>query len=307
MQRERIGDLCVGRWESILTSLGVSPEVLSKKHGPCPMCGGKDRFRFDNKGGRGTWFCSHCGAGDGFKLLLQMNDWTFPQAAREVERVLGMSREDEPKSEFTDEQKRQALRRAWKQSAPMIVGDPVWQYLHRRTGIRTVPTGIRYHRALPYGDSLYPAMLAVVTMPDGKASTMHRTWLDGHGGKAPVDQPKKVMSGTIKGGAIRLAPVAECLGIAEGIETALAASVLFDMPVWAAISANGMQQWEPPAEVREVVVFADNDENYVGQNAGYALAQKLASKGIKIEVRIPARVGSDWADVAMEEFHEQAH
>jgi putative DNA primase/helicase len=301
MQRERIGDLCVGRWESILTSLGVAPEVLTGKHRPCPMCGGKDRFRFDNKEGRGTWYCSHCGAGDGFKFLLQMNNWSFPQAAREVERVLGMSREDTPRSDFTDEQKRQALRRAWKQSQPVAVGDPVWEYLSGRTGIEFLPESIRYHRALPYGDVLYPAMLGVVTMPDGKPSTMHRTWLDGKGGKAPVDQPKKVMSGTIKGGAIRLAPIAECLGIAEGIETALAASVLFGMPVWAAISANGVQQWEPPAGVSSVVVFADNDENFVGQNAGYALAQNLVRRGMKAEVRIPAVVGTDWADVYTEE------
>jgi putative DNA primase/helicase len=33
------------------------------------MCGGKDRFRFDDKDGRGTWFCSHCGSAGGLKLL----------------------------------------------------------------------------------------------------------------------------------------------------------------------------------------------------------------------------------------------
>ena len=302
MQRERIGDMCAGRWESILTSLGVSSEFLAKKHGPCPMCGGKDRYRFDNREGRGTWFCSHCGSGDGFKLLLSLNGWTFPQAAREVERVLGISREDAPKPEFTDEQKRQALRRVWKQSKPIACGDVVWEYLSGRTGIKTPPAGIRFHPSLPYGDTLYPAMLGVVTMPDGKASTMHRTWLDGKGGKAPVDQPKKVMSGAIKGGAIRLAPPAGCLGIAEGIETALAASVLFSMPVWAAISANGVSQWQPPDGVSSVVVFADNDENYVGQNAGYALAQSLVRRGIQVDVRIPAKVGTDWADVAKEEM-----
>ena len=108
MQREKIGDLCVGRWESILTSIGVAADFLSAKHGPCPICTtGKDRFRFDNKGGRGTWFCSHCGAGDGFALMQKINGWAFPQAAREVERVLGMSRQDTPRHEFTDERKRQ--------------------------------------------------------------------------------------------------------------------------------------------------------------------------------------------------------
>ena len=57
-----------GRWRDILQSLGMDERSLSGKHGPCPMCGGKDRFRFDDKDGRGTYFCSGCGAGDGVKL-----------------------------------------------------------------------------------------------------------------------------------------------------------------------------------------------------------------------------------------------
>lgn len=302
MQRERIGDLCKDRWESILTSLGVAPEFLSKKHGPCPLCGGKDRYRFDNKGGRGSWFCSQCGAGDGFSLLLKMNGWAFPQAAREVERVLGVSREDAPRREFDDEKKRQALRQAWKESSPVTEGDPVWSYLVRRAGITQVPQALRFHPSLRYDATRsFPAMLGTVTMPDGTASTMHRTWLDGKGGKAPVEEAKKVMAGTIKTGAIRLAPIAPRLGIAEGIETALAASVMFDMPVWAAISANGMQQWEPPKEVSEVVIFADNDESYIGQSAGHALAKTLVARGIRAEVLIPAVIGTDWADVSAEE------
>lgn len=304
MQRERIGDVCAGRWESILTSLGVAESFLTGKHTRCPICqAGKDRFRFDNKAGRGTWFCSHCGSGDGFKLLLNLNGWTFPQAAREVERVLGVSTQDAPRRDFDDAQKRQALRQAYRESRPVSEGDPVWNYLTRRVGIKTVPDNLRFHPSLRYdGAKSFPAMLGIVTMPDGKPSTMHRTWLDGNGWKAPVDEPKKVMSGAIKSGAIRLAPVAPRLGIAEGIETALAASVLFGLPVWAAISANGMQQWEVPEGVSEVAIFSDNDENYTGQTAAYALAKSLSFKGLRAEVLVPAKIGTDWADVAAEEF-----
>lgn len=297
MQRERIGDLCVDRWESILISLGVSVDFLSKKHGPCPICGGKDRFRFDNKGGRGTWFCSHCGAGDGMSLLQKLNGWSFSQAAREVERVLGVSRQDVPRQEFTEEQKKQALRRAYTESRPVVHGDVVWTYLNRRTGITCVPSAIRLHPNLRYeAGRSFPAMLAVVTMPDGCASTMHRTWLDGSGGKAPVDEPKKVMAGSIKTAAIRLAGLESRLGIAEGIETALRASVLFGVPTWAAISAGGMRDWEAPEGVTEVVIFGDNDANYTGQNAAFALAHRLAMRGIKTDVRIPSKTGADWAD-----------
>jgi putative DNA primase/helicase len=297
MQRERIGDLCVGRWESILTSLGVASEFLSKKHGPCPLCAGRDRYRFDNKDSRGSWFCSKCGAGDGFSLLRKLNGWSFAEAAREVERVLGVSKQDAPRHEFTDEQKRAALKRVYSESLAVTTGDAVWTYLNRRTGIVNVPNSIRLHPKLHYEKGLsFEAMLALVTMPDGKHSTMHRTWLDGKGGKAPVDEPKKVMAGTIKTGAIRLAPMAECLGIAEGIETALRASVLFGMPVWAAISAGGMRDWEAPEGLRRLIVFGDNDENFTGQTAAYSLANRLSLKGIKTEVRIPSKTGTDWAD-----------
>ena len=297
MQRERIGDLCVGRWESILVSLGLSQDFLSKKHGPCPMCGGKDRYRFDNKDGRGTWFCSNDGAGDGFALLQKMNGWSFSQAAREVERVIGVSKEDAPRQEFTDEQKRQALRRAWKDSRAVERGDPVWTYLNRRTGIEVVPSAIRFHPNLRYDASQsFPAMLPIVTMTDGKPSPMPRTWLDGTGGKAPVDEPKKTMAGTIKTAAIRLAGLEPRLGIAEGIETALRASALFGVPTWAAISAVGMRDWEPVQGIVEVMIFGDNDENFTGQNAAYALAHRLSMRGIRTDVRIPAKVGTDWAD-----------
>ena len=49
MQREPLADRARGRWAAILPQLGVSPSALTGKHGPCPLCGGRDRFRFDDK------------------------------------------------------------------------------------------------------------------------------------------------------------------------------------------------------------------------------------------------------------------
>ena len=57
-------------WHGILVGLGVPASALVNKHGPCPVCGGNDRFRFDDKEGLGTFICSHCGAGDGPKLAM---------------------------------------------------------------------------------------------------------------------------------------------------------------------------------------------------------------------------------------------
>ena len=54
MRHEPLKDRARGRWPGILTALGVPAKALRNRHGPCPVCGGKDRFRFDDKGGAGN-------------------------------------------------------------------------------------------------------------------------------------------------------------------------------------------------------------------------------------------------------------
>ncbi|NDF83425.1 MAG: hypothetical protein EB130_09770, partial [Actinobacteria bacterium] len=58
----RITDLAIGHWPSILGALaGLSSDQLTDKHQPCPLCGGEDRYRFDDQDGSGSWFCNQCG------------------------------------------------------------------------------------------------------------------------------------------------------------------------------------------------------------------------------------------------------
>lgn len=80
-----------GLWQVILPALGVSSEYLVNRHGPCPGCGGKDRFRFDDKDGRGTFYCGGGGdptSGDGYDLLSHVNGWDKKQTFIEVQRYL---------------------------------------------------------------------------------------------------------------------------------------------------------------------------------------------------------------------------
>lgn len=141
-------------------------------------------------------------------------------------------------------------------------------------------------------------MLATVTAPTGEAVTLHRTYLE-NGRKAPVPYPKKLMQGLSSvGAAIRLFPVSENLGIAEGIETALAAAELFGMPVWSCISAGGIESFVPPAGVKAITIFADHDLNFTGQAAAFRAAQRLALTGYSVTVKIPDAPG-DWLDVLL--------
>lgn len=81
-----------GRWPAILSSLSLDVPISPKQHGPCPTCGGKDRFRFDDQDGKGTWFCNQCQpqAGDGFALVRNVKRCDFPEALRLVAGVLGL-------------------------------------------------------------------------------------------------------------------------------------------------------------------------------------------------------------------------
>jgi len=301
--KTKTADEAIGRWPGILQALGIDASHLRNKHGPCPVCGGKDRFRFDDKKGRGTWFCSNCGSGDGFKLLQRLYGWDFRHAAQEVERFIGVVPAGPATQERTDESKLQALRDVWKAGRTVSKGDPVWTYLNRRTGIEAVSDDIRFHPALRYVDDdgallgTFPAMLALMRYPDGKAASIHRTYLTTDGRKADVPKPKKVMSGKpLNTASVRLYSIDCCLGIAEGIETALAASIRFQTPVWAATNATLLADWVPPEGVKRVLIAGDNDASYTGQAAAFSLARRLVRDGYQVEIQIPDTEGRDWAD-----------
>lgn len=94
-----------GRWREILASLGgLSDRQLTDEHQPCPLCGGTDRYRFDDRDGAGTWFCNQCGGknqagggGSGMDLLMRLKGWEFKDAARRVEEHLGIARPERPR------------------------------------------------------------------------------------------------------------------------------------------------------------------------------------------------------------------
>lgn len=295
-----IKEIARGKWRGILASMGLDDKQLSGRHGPCPMCGGKDRFRFDDKDGNGTFYCSHCGSDSGIGLVMRFKDCDFKTAAQLVSDAAGFVKSEKYKSAKTDESKVVALRKLWAETSPVQHGDPVSGYLwNRGLKIDAYPMALRTHPGLAYREAekfygKFPAMVALVTGPDGKGVTLHRTYLK-DGKKASVPSPKKLMPGLpIKGAAIRLFAAGECLGVAEGVETAIAASILFDVPVWSCVSASGIESFEPPESVQRLVVFGDKDDSFTGQAAAYALAKRMQLRGIAVDIRIPER--GDWAD-----------
>ncbi|TCF97626.1 zinc-binding protein, partial [Paraburkholderia steynii] len=66
------------QWISLLVSYGVPADRLTGDACACPVCGGDDRFTYDNKRGRRDWVCRQCNygkpmAGDGLQLITRLN------------------------------------------------------------------------------------------------------------------------------------------------------------------------------------------------------------------------------------------
>lgn len=295
-----------GKWRGILLSIGIPERALNRRHGPCPLCGGTDRFRYDDKDARGTWICGQCGAGDGVMLVEKFKGISSKEALQMVDNILGTTRiaKDKPKPQMSPERQREAMRGVWRLTAHTQPGDVVDAYMAARGVSQGIyPASIRTAAALRYTDGTeHPAMVALMVDAKGDGCSLHRTFLAGTG-KLPVSDCRKIMPGELPDGAcVRLSDWnGGPLGVAEGIETAFAASRLFSIPVWATLNTALMQRFIPPEDCDEFVVFADNDRHFAGLKAAYTLANrvKIAGNIEDVRVMVPDTAGDDWNDVLL--------
>src|SRR6516164_3308354 len=160
-----------GRWREILPRLGIETRFLINKHGPCPLCGGKDRFRFDDRDGSGSYYCNQCGPGPGLLLIRKLHAWDHATACAEVDKIIGngSAAVSAPKSTKSPTTKAAAIERLLQGARHP---DVVPAYLRRR-GLRVASSVLNGHRCCPYYNEdgkligRYPAVIAPITGPDG--------------------------------------------------------------------------------------------------------------------------------------------
>lgn len=293
-----------GRWPEILSHFGVPDSYLQNKHGPCPICGGKDRYRFDNLDDMGTFICSKCGAGTGAMLLMRWMRWDDFYTTSNVVLdyletgtsaiVLKKNVEDTDKYE----KNKQRIDDILSKCIPARDVPEAVKYMHDRR--LTIPDSLEAHPNLAMYNKgqpreFYPAIIAGILNEHGDICALHRIYILGDGKKERRMTPKSCDSISMR---IELYPPAGKMGIAEGVETAIAASMIFKMPVWSVINAGGMKNFIPPECVKTLFVFGDNDESYTGQAAAFECAFGLKKTGLDVRVEIPTGV-NDWNDLLL--------
>ncbi|ELD0366981.1 toprim domain-containing protein [Salmonella enterica] len=295
---ETVKQAC-GHWPRILPALGV--KVIKKRHQSCPVCGGSDRFRFDDKEGRGTWFCNQCGAGDGLKLVEKVFGVTPSEAAGKVNAVTGNLPPVAPEviaaaeaETDTDRKAAAALAVRLMEKTRPATGN---SYLTRKGfPAQECLTLTAMHKT---GGVTFRAGDVVVPLHDDTGVVVNLQLINSDGLKR-----------TLKGGQVKGAyhviegkkQAGKRLWIAEGYATALTVHHLTGETVMVALSSVNLLSLASLARQKypacQIVLAADRDLNGDGQSKAAAAAD--ACEGI---VALPPVFG-DWNDAFMQKGEE---
>lgn len=190
-------------------------------------------------------------------------------------------------------------RKLWRSGRP-VAGTPAETYLRARGFTEPPPPTIRFLPSYRYSRETglrLPSMMAAVQAPSREIVAVELTFLDPTGrSKADVKAPRRAI-GPLGQGALRTAPAARHIGLAEGFETSWGASLLHNgLPVWATLGNERFNIIALPEVVKRVTIFADHDA------PGLASALSFFDRHPELDVDLcwPATVGHDFAHLWQE-------
>lgn len=302
----------------------------------CPLHSEKSAsFHLDSR--KGFFYCFGCHAkGDVFALIRQVEGLDFLGALQRAAEMAGVAPiQDESPEQIQARKEARAARESQRQADELLRAAAEIEDKRRQAevslgwwrdarpdpsietylGARGVDLGLvggvpaslrRLDMRFIEGGPRIPCMFAPVQAVDGSVTGCHRTFLaSDYRGKyaAPDGRGSKKMFGACWGGAIRLAPAAPIIAIAEGIESALAFACFErragrSTPVWAAGSLGNIHHAITfPEGVQEVILVADNDTKHreTLEDALAGATTRLQGLGLKISRETPPR-GMDFLD-----------
>lgn len=258
----------------------------AERVGPCPICGGTDRFSINTK--KQVFNCRGCGAkGGAIDLEMFLSGSSFADA---VERLSGgqgrpssapgrlhstSPQEPSQRPSVGDDEDRRALasaRRIVAELAP-VLGSPGEAYLRdiRRIDTAAIADILEHVDAIGWNPAVYfnepgnplhgqrpGCIVGVMTDPVTAAPTgaISRTYI--HNGRK-IGKAKTLGRPV---GIVRLTPDDEVLGglhLSEGLETALAAMSIGLRPMWSTGSSGVLAAFPVLPAIEAVTVIVDHD------------------------------------------------
>lgn len=302
----------VNRWPDVLPMLGIDIPNHRGGLGPCPACGGTDRFQFDDLEGRGTWHCRHCEteAGDGLALVMNVRQCSATEAAFSVADVLGIDYRAAETDDNTASQRQEQLdaeRQQRELDRQQRAANDALQ--RRKTFISKYQ--VLAEKSVP-GESSYLMSkgLEGFTFPILPDGALLLSLVDESGAVAAAQTitpkgEKRLLSGSAKKGAYHAVNALEqpvTVILAEGLATALSIHLMRpDALVVIAIDAGNllpvaqvMRQQYPQAQI---IIAADNDHPTDDQpNTGKDAAEKAATAVAGWVSLPPTDYKTDWND-----------
>lgn len=298
-----------GNWPFVMAGLSVSVPQSPRQHSPCPACGGKDRFRFDDNG-RGSFICNQCGAGDGLDLIRKVHQCDTTEAAKLVADVLGIDYRTAETDQKAASQRREQLAQQRQKQEQEYQQQQAESEAERRAAF-----GAEYQRLSELateGESEYltgKGLDGVIAkcLPDGSMLLP----LTNSTGEIVAAQTiskigsKKHLYGSAKQGAyhaVNAPQQPQAVILAEGYATALSVNLMRpDALTVATIDAGNLS---PVAKVMrgkypqaQIIIAADNDHQQDGKtNTGIAAAESAALAVAGFVTSPPTDHKADWDD-----------
>ncbi|WP_272663336.1 TOPRIM and DUF927 domain-containing protein [Providencia sp. PROV134] len=302
-----------GQWQNILSNLGA--EVPLNTHTACPHCGGKDRFRFDDKDGNGTFICNQCGSGDGLDLVQRVLGGSVTEAAYEVAGMIGIdTRSDNPPAYRSHEIKAQqdALKA---QQAQNLANEQIEKHKrftarYSRTIANAKQGESEYLKAKGF-NSTTATLLAdgslIIPLIDADGTITAAQTIKPNGDKSLLRDSSKSGSYYSVNESVNVSTVI----VAEGLATAITCHLLKpEAHTVAAIDvgnlihvAKVMRTKHPESQI---IIAGDNDIKPDQSNTGKLAAEKAAKAVNGIAVLPPTEDKADWDDYRLSHGIEAA-